>query len=294
MLDRSNPPVSVIVPVKNEAAILKACLERLAWADEVFVVDSQSADGTARIAESMGARVVQFHFNGALPKKKNWAIENLPLRNEWVLIVDADEHVPPELATEIAEAVGRPDVDGYFINRRFFFLGRWIKHCGYYPSWNLRLFRRGKGRYERIECPEADAGDNEVHEHVLLDGRAEYLNNDMLHYAYPSVGVWVEKHNRYSEWEAHAAQRLLDRRADDRLIGRKLHLKRLMKRVYLRLPLRFVFRFFYAYVLRMGFLDGRAGFIFCGLLSFYDFLAWAKAAEVGAAKQAGGPPGSSG
>ena len=272
--------VSVVVPVKNESANLAACLERLQWADEIFVVDSQSEDGTADIAQRMGAHVVQFHFNGVFPKKKNWALENLPLRNEWVLIVDADEHIPPGLADEIAAAVGRKDVDGYFINRRFLFLGRWIKHCGYYPSWNLRLFRHAKGRYERIECPEAACGDNEVHEHVVLQGRTEYLKNDMLHYAYPSIRVWVEKHNRYSEWEARVLQRFLESRPEDRLIGAKLYVRRCLKRLYLHLPFRFVFRFFYAYFLQLGFLDGKPGFVFCGLIAFYDFLSWAKGIEL--------------
>ena len=95
-------PVSVIVPVKNEAENLRRCLPALAWADEVFVVDSQSTDETAEVAAELGANVVQFHFNGTYPKKKNWALDNLPFRNEWVLIVDADEVVVPELAAEIA------------------------------------------------------------------------------------------------------------------------------------------------------------------------------------------------
>ncbi len=160
----------------------------------------------------MGARLVQFNFNGTFPKKKNWAIENLPFKNQWILIVDADEHIPENLAMEIASAIQRPGCDGYFVNRRFFFLGKWIKHCGYYPSWNLRLFCRDRGRYERIEAPQANSGDNEVHEHVILEGRADYLRNDMLHYAYPTIQSWVEKHNRYSEWEAHTASQLRSHR----------------------------------------------------------------------------------
>ena len=100
----------------------------------------------------VGGRVVQFDFNGVFPKKKNWAIANLPFRNEWILIVDADEHIPRELSREIAAAIARPDIDGYFVNRRFYFLGKWIQHGGFYPSWNMRLFRRERGRYERIEA----------------------------------------------------------------------------------------------------------------------------------------------
>ncbi len=99
---RDRIPISVIVPVKNEADNLRRCLPALSWADEVFVVDSGSSDETEEVAREHGARVVSFEFNGVYPKKKNWSLENLPFRNEWVLIVDADEVVPPELAEEIA------------------------------------------------------------------------------------------------------------------------------------------------------------------------------------------------
>ncbi len=119
--------VSVIVPVKNEAENLRRCLPALAWADEVFVVDSQSTDETARVAAEHGASVVQFHFNGTYPKKKNWALDNLPFRNEWVLIVDADEVVVPELAEEIARRTAADEADGFYLNMKYFFLGRRIK-----------------------------------------------------------------------------------------------------------------------------------------------------------------------
>ena len=271
--------ISAIVPVKNERANIKPCLEGLQWCDEVFVVDSQSTDGTIEIAEAAGAKVVQFHFTGTYPKKRNWSLDTLPFRNEWVLIVDADEVVTPELADEIAAAVQQTDLDGYFINRRFIFLGRWIRHCGYYPSWNLRLFRHKLGRYERIDCPVPSIGDNEVHEHVVLDSKTGFLENDMLHYAYPDIATWVEKHNRYSDWEAHVAPQLLAGSEQEQLIGFKQRLKRRLKRLYLRIPCRFVFRFIYAYFLRRGFLDGRPGFTFCVLLAFYDFLSWAKGRE---------------
>src|SRR4051812_18178423 len=142
--------VSVLVPVKNESENLRRCLPALAWADEVFVVDSQSTDDTARVAAEHGARVVQFHFNGTYPKKKNWALDTLPFRNEWVLIVDADEVVVPELAAEIARRTEADEVDGFYLNMKYFFLGRRIKHCGYNECWNLRLFKHRLGRYERM------------------------------------------------------------------------------------------------------------------------------------------------
>src|SRR5436190_21185872 len=134
-------PVSVIVPIKNEAENLPRCLGSVSWADEIFVVDSHSTDDSAQIAEQYGAKIVQFDFNGTWPKKKNWALENVPFKNEWVFILDADEVMPPEAGPEIAEAIARAgDIAGYWINRRFFFLGRWLRHS-YYPNWNLRLFR---------------------------------------------------------------------------------------------------------------------------------------------------------
>jgi len=273
-------PVSVIIPAKNEARNIRICLEHLRWADQIFLVDSRSADETSEVANEFGAEIIQFHFNGTYPKKKNWALENLSFRNEWILIVDADEVIPPDLAEEIGNALQQPNgYDGYYINRRFFFLGRWLHHCGYYPSFNLRLFKHRLGRYERMIAD--GAGDNEVHEHVVLDGRAGYLQKDMLHFAYPNIATWVEKHNRYSGWEAELEDRFRSGSTEgDEVLGQHLlQFKRFLKRIYLRIPLRFIFRFFYAYIWKKGFLDGKPGFIFCVLLSFYDFLSWAKAYE---------------
>src|SRR4051794_23242858 len=117
--------VSILIPIKNEAANLPRCLESVAWADEIFVVDSQSADGSQRIAEEYGATVVQFRFNGTWPKKKNWALENLPFKHEWVFILDADEVLPPEAEVELARTVADQNHKkaGYWINRRFMFMG---------------------------------------------------------------------------------------------------------------------------------------------------------------------------
>ena len=146
-------PVSILVPIKNEAANLERCLRSVAWADEVFVVDSQSTDGSAELAEKLGARVVQFQFGGTWPKKKNWALENLPFRHDWVFILDADEVLPPGTEEEfrgiVTGAAGDPETTGYWINRRFMFMDRWLQHA-YYPNWNLRLFRHRLGRYEKL------------------------------------------------------------------------------------------------------------------------------------------------
>lgn len=282
-------PISVIVPVKNEAENLARALPALAWADQVFVVDSQSTDGTPGVAARLGATVVQFHFSGTYPKKKNWALDNLPFRNEWVLIVDADEVVPPELAEEIAARIASGEADGYYLNSQYYFLGRRIRHCGYSECWNLRLFKHRLGRYEKMpDQTGGRAGDNEAHEHVELDGRVLRLRNQLEHHAYPTIAVWVEKHNRYAIWEAANYERFVSEPIP-RAIGRGKLFKRQLKKIALRLPLRPLARFIYAYFVRLGFLDGKPGFYFCGLLAFYDFLAVANHYELGVAHYGGRP-----
>lgn len=272
-------PVSVIVPVKNEAENLRRCLPALDWADEVFVVDSQSTDDTCDVAVEHGASVVQFAFNGVYPKKKNWSLDNLPFRNEWVLIVDADEVVVPELAAEIRARIEADEADGYYLNSKYYFLGRRIKHCGYSECWNLRLFKHGLGRYERMpDHSGGRSGDNEAHEHVELRGRVGRLAHELDHHAYPTIAAWVEKHNRYAVWEAAQYERFL-KEPVPKGIGRGKRFKRMLKKVYLRLPMRPAVRFLYSYVLRRGFLDGKPGLVFCTLLSFYDFLSWANVYE---------------
>lgn len=282
VVQMSKIAVSVIVPVKNENANIQRCLSNLLWADEVFVVDSGSTDGTVEAAERLGAKVVQFKFNGVYPKKKNWALENLPFRNEWVLIVDADEVIPADLQERIAEKVKSPDADGYYLHFTYMFLDHKIKYCGYASLRVLRLFRHKLGRYEKMPVtPGSKTGDNEAHEHVILDGTAKKLSGSVLHYAYPSIDVWVEKHNRYSNWEADLYERFVRGafRDGEGQISRARRLKRRIKMIYLRLPFRYVARFIYHYIIRAGFLDGKPGFILCVLLGFYDFLSWAKVYE---------------
>ena len=273
-------PVSIIVPVRQEAANLPRCLDCVKWADEIFVVDSHSTDATAEIAAAHGAKVVQFDFNGTWPKKKNWALENLPFRNDWVFILDADEVLPPEAAPEFAKAIAEAgDIAGYWINRRFMFMGKWLRHS-YYPNWNLRLFRHSLGRYEKLTDADTQSGDNEVHEHVIVNGPTGRLRCEMDHYAFPTVEVFVEKHNRYSNWEARvSAERQLagsDARISSNTVGRRRKLKLLSQ----HLPFRPLLRFLYIYIGQKGFLDGREGFYFARLHAFYEFLSVAKTYEL--------------
>jgi glycosyltransferase involved in cell wall biosynthesis len=273
-------PVSVIVPIKNEAENLPRCLASVSWADEIFVVDSHSSDDSAQIAERHGAKVVQFDFNGTWPKKKNWALENLPFRNDWVFILDADEVLLAEAPAEISSAITKAgNVVGYWINRRFMFLGRWLRHS-YYPNWNLRLFRHALGRYEKLTDAETKSGDNEVHEHVVVQGPTARLQCEMDHYAFPSIEVFVEKHNRYSNWEARVAADELLHGSSGELSNAPVERRRRLKALSQRLPFRPLLRFLYIYIWQKGFLDGRDGFYFARLHAFYEFLSVAKTYEL--------------
>ena len=276
-VEQNKIPVSVLIPAKNEEYNLPACLESVQRADEVFVVDSQSDDRSVEICEEYGAKVVQFHFNGSWPKKKNWSLENLPFRNEWVLIVDCDERITPELWDEIARRIEEEKYDGYYLNRRVYFLGKWIRHGGKYPDWNLRLFKHKLGRYENLNTEDVpNTGDNEVHEHVVLEGEVGYLDNDMLHIDFRDIYHWLARHNRYSNWEARVYYNTLIGKGDDGTIGANLfgnavQRKRFLKKIWVRLPLKPLLRFILFYFIRLGFLDGTPGYIYARLLSQYEY-----------------------
>jgi glycosyltransferase involved in cell wall biosynthesis len=241
------------------------------------VIDSQSRVRTSEIAEAYGINLVQFYFTGTWPKNTNWSLDNLPFRNEWVLIVDCDERITPALWDEIAERIQNPRFNGYYLNRKVFFLGKWIRHGGKYPDWNLRLFKHQKGRYENLNTEAIrNTGDNEVHEHVILEGEVGYLKEDMLHIDFRDIYEWLARHNRYSNWEAKVYFNLLKGTDSDSTIGANLfgdavQRKRFLKKVWVRLPMRPLLRFILFYIIRLGFLDGRAGYIYARLLSQYEF-----------------------
>ncbi len=274
-------PVSVIIPTLNEAKNLPRCLDHLRWADEVVIVDSGSTDGSEEIAQQYGAKLVQFQWNGQYPKKKNWALRHAPLKHDWVLVVDADEWITPELAKEIENAIKSPGAKvGFYINRKFIFMGGWIRHCGYYPSWNLRLIKRGYGEYEQLTgIGNTGSGDNEVHEHVIARGDVGYLNHDMLHFAFPNIHTFMEKHNRYSNWEA-AVQFKGQDTGSAVVTNEQLAKNRKLKRWSRYLPFRPTLRFLYSYIWRGGILDGQPGYVFCRLLAIYEYLSVAKFYEL--------------
>jgi glycosyltransferase involved in cell wall biosynthesis len=272
-------PLSVFVPCKNEEANLARCLESVPWVDEVFVVDSQSTDRTANISQEHGAKVVQFKYKSGWPKKKNWALENLPFSHEWVLILDADECLPPEAEEEIRKIVTNPEGKhaGYWINRRYFFLGKPLKHA-YFPNWNLRLFKHKHGRYEKITDLTTDSGDHEIHEHVVVKGSTGKLTSIMDHHAFPTIDSFVEKHNRYSNWEAIVESSAKD--DETALQHEAVKGKRRLRRIFRKLPFRPTLRFLYVFLWQGGILDGWPGYVFARLHAQYEFLSVAKAKAI--------------
>jgi len=271
----SKVPVSFLIPVKNEMANLPRCLESITWADEVWVVDSQSTDDTVALAEAAGARVVQFRYNGSWPKKRNWALENLSFKNEWIFLIDADETLPPEAEEELRAIVTTPgDCVAYKVDRRFWFLGQWLNHA-YRPNWVLRFFRRGRARYAQLTDAAISHADHEIHEPMLVDGKIGRLRSEMAHYAFPSIESFVEKHNVYSNWEAHVT-------LEEELHppGRDFGWRQRLKRWSRHMPCRPLLRFLFVYVWQCGFLDGRAGYYFARLHAVYEFLSVAKTYEL--------------
>ena len=274
-------PVSILIPIKNEEANLHRALQSVAWADEIYVVDSASTDRSKIIAEACGATVVQFHFSGSWPKKKNWALENLNFRNDWVFILDADETLPPSAKNEIAKIVTDAATThvGYWINRRFMFMGKWLRHA-YYPNWNLRLFKHRLGRFEKLTGLATNSGDNEVHEHVQVNGSTGRLLSEMDHYAFPSVEVFIEKHNRYSNWEAIVAVTGALKSEKTAPQSSSVAYRRILKRLSHNMPFRPLIRFLYVYLWQLGVLDGRRGYYFARLHATYELLCITKEFEL--------------
>jgi glycosyltransferase involved in cell wall biosynthesis len=272
-------PLTVVIPIKNEARNIERCLRSVTWAAEIYLIDSQSTDDTCQIAAEFGVKVVQFDYHGGWPKKKNWALANVPFANEWVLLLDADEVLMEDARKEIEVVLqSNGSMDGYWINRRFVFLGKWLKHS-YYPNWNLRLFRHRQGRFEQLVEGETDSGDVEIHEHLVVNGPTGRLRTELEHYAFPTVESFIDKHNRYSNWEAQLQVELDQKRRGPRLQERRLSFQRRLKLATSRFPMRPFLRFCYIYFLQRGFLDGIEGYYFARLHGCYEWMSVIKTFE---------------
>lgn len=260
-------PLTVIILTYNEEIHLKRCLENVSgWADEVIVVDSFSSDKTLDIAGEYGARMYQHKFENQA-KQFNWALDNLDIKNEWIFRLDADEYLTEELKKEIEEILKKSPskISGFLIKRRAYFMGRWIRHGGYYPAWILRLFRKEKARSE----------EREMDEHIIvLEGKVGRLKNDFIDDNKKPLKDWLQKHINYAEREASffvSARKGKSERQEKR------------RKFYYKFPifLRALIYWKYRYFLRLGFLDGKEGLIFHFLQGFwYRFLVDAKIYEI--------------
>lgn len=285
-------PVALVVLTYNEESNLRQCLESVKdWVEDIFVVDCYSSDKTLDIAREYTERIYTRAFT-TQADQFNWALDNLPISSDWILKLDADEYMTQELWAEIGNKLLhiKAHVNGFYINRRFYFLGRWIRYGGHYPVWLLRLWRQGKGRSE----------DREMDEHIVIsEGEARHLKHDFIHDDRKGLSWWIEKHNRYSAREARermkerskinplaGGQESMGVRSD--FFGSQVERKRWFKEnIYLRMPLfiRPIFLFVYRYIFLLGFLDGVPGLIFHFLQAFWhQFVVDAKIYEMGLRK----------
>ena len=255
----------MLIPTRNEGQNLRRCLEALRGFDEVVIVDSQSTDNTLEIASEFGAQVVQFHYAGGWPKKRQWMIDTFSFRNGWIFLVDADEIVTPELEAEIRSAIADEGFAGYHVALQHYFLGRALRHGGNKFS-KLSLFRLGRGGYEcRLKEQDTSMADMEIHEHVVVDGPTRALRNSLIHHNVNSLARYIEKHNEYSNWEARVLLSPDEPGAlSPSLFGNQAQRRRWLKRKLYRVPGTPVLMFLYKYFLRLGFLDGVPGLIYCG------------------------------
>lgn len=236
--------LSVIIPCYNNQDIIRDCLESVKWADEILVVDSFSTDNTLEIVKEYTNRILQHEYINSA-SQKNWAIPQA--KYDWILIVDTDERIPKELKEEIVEIFRDPkDFVGFKIPRANYSFGKRLRYGGYWPDYQLRLFKKDKGRYE----------DREVHAHVIVDGKVGFLKNPIIHYHDRSISQVVEKYFiRYANWEAK-----------ERLKRERFKITKL----FFLPPAVFIYRYIY----KRGILDGIRGFITAALWSIYIFLTY--------------------
>lgn len=265
-------PVTVIIPVKNEECNLAHCLNQLKNFDQVMVIDSYSKDQTVKIAEECGAELHQFSWNGRFPKKRNWVLRNLPINNEWVLFLDADEFLTEVFKQELILKIQNTTISGYWITYTTYFMGKRLRYGERLRK--LALFKVGQGEYEKIDEDSWSHLDMEVHEHTIIKGQVGKIKNCVIHNDYKDLQSYIDRHNAYSTWEAH-------RYFSVKKNGfRNLNSKQLLKYRLIQMGLLPIFSFLGSYFLKLGFLDGFEGFYFAQLRTSYFFQIQSKIREL--------------
>jgi len=266
--------ISVLILTRNEALELPGALASVSWSDDIHVLDSHSTDETVAIARAAGAHIAYRAFDN-WSAHQNWAVKNIPFRHPWVFNLDADERVTPQLAEAMQAAAADPGAHVAFrIQRRDFFHGTWLRHVQTAPVY-MRLFRPGKIRFERLVNPKP-----------FPDGPVGQVAGFLDHYPFSKgIVAWIDRHNRYATFEAQ--QILLNRRDRKPFSWRaaltepdfdRRHAQR--KELFYRLPARHILKFLILYIGKFGFLDGAAGFDYCVLTCFYEYLIMLKTREL--------------
>lgn len=257
-------PVTVVIPVKNEERNLPSCLELLKDFSEVWIVDSQSTDRTREIAETSGAKIVDFAWSGGFPKKRNWVLLNERFATPWVLFLDADEQVSAPFVEELRSTLPGTDKVGFWLNYTNYFLGRELRHG--VPQRKLALFRVGAGLYERIEEQAWSGLDMEIHEHPVLNGPIGEIHERIDHRDFRGLDKFLLRHVDYAKWEAARFQalRAADPKRWEQLTGRQRFKYRHLASWWYPW-----FYFLFAYVARLGFLDRRPGLLYVYYKAWY-------------------------
>lgn len=267
----SRLPITVVVPIKNEAANLSTCLSRLNRFEQVLVVDSGSTDSSAEIAEQHGAQVLQFKWDGHFPKKRNWVLRSHKFETPWVLFLDADEQVTPEFVRELERVLPSTRCDGFWISYQNYFMGRLLRHGDQLRK--LALLRLGHGEFERIDEERWSALDMEVHEHLLVQGPTGEIRARLIHNDFKGLHAYYERHNHYSSWEAARFLALQSTRSRNWTVRQKIKYR------LLRSPLFPLLYFVGSYGLKGGFRDGSAGLRLSVCKAFYFYQIQLKIAE---------------
>lgn len=263
----TKPSISVMIPTLNESVHIAETVANASTIGDVFVLDSCSTDGTQELASEAGATVVEHEFEN-YSRQKNWGLDNLPFTGDWIFILDADERITPQLRDELFRTLSDPGAaQGYYVNRVVVFMGRKILSGGLYPSWNLRCFKRGSCRYE----------DRAVHEHMLCDGRTEYLKELMIHIRRESISEYLAKHIKYADIESDEWIKVRLRSGTaakaSTLFPKFQGIRQWLRRdLWPRMPARPILRLVYMYFVRFGFLDGRAGLHLAFLMASYEYM----------------------
>jgi glycosyltransferase involved in cell wall biosynthesis len=269
--------VSIVILTKNEERDIDTCLKSIQWSNDIHILDSGSSDRTIEIANKYPVQIANHPFS-SFGKQRNFALDNLMFKNEWILFLDADEIVTEKFQLALLKSVttAKHDVAGFYCCWKMMFENIWLKRSDNFPKWQFRLLRRGMADF-------TDFGHGQKEN--IIKGRVEYIKEPYLHYGFSKGWYhWIERHNKYSSQEAEA--RLMNRPAFKNIFNTHGSVRNPALKSWLsRIPGWPLLRFLFAYFVKLGFLEGLPGFIYCTNMGYYEFLIKIKMREIRKSKQ---------